>query len=188
MLTCSHFKTILRAYCRQYAFKFVDTGDEMSTNPKHFGSFTFKDTAKQTSNVSFNFGAITALTIAAFLTQFGTFRTATQALSIGALVTDSWTGDKTKYSAATPTDDNARRERKWRVDYEDVVNFTPGQIEIPVAKVTGAGGSLVINDTEIADLTQDEWVDWIAAFEALCKSDDGNGVNVLGAVLVGRNL
>jgi len=160
----------------------------MAVNPKHFGSFTFKDTAKQKSNVSFNFGAITVGTIAGFLTQFGAFRTATQALSIGALVSDSWTGDKTKYSAATPTDDNARRERKWRVDYEDTVNFTPAQLEIPVAKVTGAGGSLTINDTEQADLTQQEWVDWIAAFEALCKSDDGNAVNVLGATLVGRNI
>lgn len=156
----------------------------MAINPNHTYSFTYKDYSNEPSTVQGNMGAITALTIASFLAQMGDLRTAQQALTLGSLVHDTWVGDSTIYSGALPTDLNAQRERKWRVEYEDSSNFTKFRYEIPVAKVTG----LLIPNTDQADLSNTNWANWVAAFEALSKSPYGNGVNVLGATLVGRNL
>jgi len=156
----------------------------MPLNPSHHGSLQFIDYSKEKSGMDFNFGPITALTIAAFLSQFGAFRTATEALSLGNLVSDSWTGDTTTYNVAPPTDENAQRERKWRVRYQDTVNLAIYKIEIPCANIVGQ----LQAGTDNADLTTAEWVAWIAAFEALAKSPEGNTVNVLDAIKVGRNL
>jgi len=156
----------------------------MPINPAHFASATYKDYSNEKSTMSYNIGPITALTIAGFLSQNDAFLDAVQALSLGALVHTSWMGDSTKYSGAAPTDLNAQRERKWRVDFEDTVNLSPGSFEIPVALITG---QLVVG-TDKADITTAEWVALIAAAEALVKSVDGNPINILGATLVGRNL
>lgn len=156
----------------------------MAINPRHTFSVTFLDASKEKSTAKGNMGPVTAGTIAGFLAQFGTLKTAMQGLSLGSLIADSWTGDITTYNAAPPSDVNAQREMKWRVDYQDTVNFSRHQFEIPVALKTGQ----VIAGTDLADLTTPEWVAFIAAFEAMCKSPDGNGVEVLGAELVGRNL
>jgi len=129
-------------------------------------------------------GPITALTIAAFLAQLGDLRNAQAALTLGTLTSDQWIGDTTQYSAALPTDENAQRERKWRVQYQDTVTFGKYRYEIPIAKVVG----LLQTNSAKADLSAAAWVTWIAAFEVLVKSPNGNGVNVLGATLVGRNL
>lgn len=156
----------------------------MSLNPRHVASATYKDYSNEKSTMQYNIGPITALTIAGFLTQNDTFLDTVQALSLGALQQTSWTGDITKYSGAAPTDLNAQRERKWRVDFEDTVNLTPGHFEIPIALITGQ----LIVGTDKANLTTTEWAALIAAAEALLKSDDGNAINILGATLVGRNL
>lgn len=156
----------------------------MPINPSHSAALTFIDHSKEKSTAKFNIGPITALTIAGFLTQFGAFKTAIQDLSLGVLVQDSWTGDTTNYSNAAPADVNAQRERKWRVDYEDTVNLSKHQFEIPVALVDGQ----LVSNTDLANIETTEWVAFITAFETLVKSPDGNAVNVLGARLVGRNL
>jgi len=156
----------------------------MSINPSHFASASYIDFSEEKSTMQYNIGAITALTIAGFLTQNDAFLDAVQNLSLGALVHTSWTGDSTKFSAVPPTDLNAQRERKWRVDFEDTVNLTPGHFEIPVALVTGQ----LITGTDKADMTTAEWVALVSAAETLLKSNDGNSINILGATLVGRNI
>lgn len=156
----------------------------MPINPSHYGSATYKDFSREKSSFTYNIGPITALTIAGFLTQNDAFLDAVQALSLGALQQTTWVGDSTRYSGAAPTDLNAQRERKWRVDFEDTVNLSPGNFEIPIALVAGQ----LITGTDQADLTTAEWVALIAAAEALVKSSDGNSINILGATLVGRNL
>lgn len=156
----------------------------MAVNPAHFGSFTFKDFSKENSSMTFNFPAVTALNIAAFLADFGDLRVATEAIVLGTLQADSWTGDRTKYSAEPPTDVNAQRERKFLVVYEDTVTLTPGRIEIPTADFTDR----LVDDTDLVDLTDTEIVAWIAAFETLARTDDGNTLNVVEIRAVGRNL
>lgn len=155
----------------------------MPINPNHVGSLTFLDHSVEKSAMQFNIPAITALNIAAFLADFGDFRTATEALSKGVLIQDSWTGDVTKYSAAPPADDTAHREEKWLVRFEDTVNLARGTVTIPVADASGQ----LLPFSDEADLTTAEWVAWIAAAETLLRSQDGNTINILGAQLVGRN-
>lgn len=156
----------------------------MPINPQHFGSLTFLDYSREKSSMTFFFPAVTALNIADFLSDFGDLRTATEALSIGTLAQDQWTGDRTVYSKTPPADLNAQRERKWLVTYEDTSTFAEYQVEIPVAKTAG----LLVANTDLGDLSAADWVTWIAAFETLARSPEGNTVNVLRAQLVGRNI
>lgn len=156
----------------------------MAINPQHNFSITYLDHSGEKSTSRGHMGPITVGTIAGFLTQFGTLKTAQQALSLGAMVADSWTGDSTAYSAAPPADVNAQRERKWRVDVQDTVNLSRFRYEIPCALIAGQ----LLTGTDKADISTAEWAAFIAAFEAMAKSPDGNAVNVLGATLVGRNL
>lgn len=183
-LTTVYFRITLPKALRRARGSMFNRSNAMPINPTHYGSATYKDYSGEKSSMSYNVGPITAITIAGFLTQNDAFLDAVQALSLGALVHTSWTGDSTKFSGANPTDLNAQRERKWRVDFEDTVNLAPGSFEIPVALVAG---QLVVG-TDKADLTTAQWVALIAAAEALVKSVDGNPINILGATLVGRNL
>lgn len=155
----------------------------MPVNPSHFGSFTFLDYSKEKSSMSFNFGAVTALNIAGFLSDFGDLRLATEAIVLGTLAQDQWVGDQTRYNNAAPSDVDAQRERKFLVIYEDTTTFAKYQVEIPTADLAGR----MITGTDLVDLTNTEIAAWITAFETLCKSPEGNGVNVVEIRAVGRN-
>lgn len=157
----------------------------MPVNPDHYGSFTFLDFSEESSSMRFHFGAITAGTIAAFLTQFGALRTATEAIVIGELAGDKWVGDDTNYAAVAPTDPNAQRERKWLVQYEGVTTHSIYTVSIPTANI--AGTNFLVPGTDEANLSTTEIAAWITAFEALCRSPEGENVNVLNIYAVGRN-
>lgn len=156
----------------------------MPINPQHEGSFTFKDFSKEPSTMSFYFGAVTAVSIGGFLTQFGALRTATEAIVLGALVGDQWSGDVTKYDATPPTDVNAQRERKFLVLYQGTTTFSKYRLEIPIADFTAR----LVDDTDLVNLAQTEIAAWITAFEALCKTPEGEAVEVLEIRAVGRAL
>lgn len=157
----------------------------MAANPDHYGTFTFLDFSEEKSSMKFHFGPITALTIAAFLTQFGALRTAVEDICIGTLSDDSWTGDATNYAAAAPTDPNAQRERKWLVQYEGTTSHTIYNFTIPTANL--AGTDFLIPGTDEADLTTTEIAAFVTAFEAIGKSPYQEAVNVLNIYAVGRN-
>jgi len=157
----------------------------MAANPDHHGSFTFIDFSEEQSSMSFHFGPITALTIGAFLTQFGALRTATEAIVLGELGSDQWVGDSTNYAAAAPTDPNAQRERKWLVQYEGTTSHTIYNFTIPTANL--AGTDFLVPGTDEADLTTTEIAAWVTAFEAIGKTPYQEAVNVLNIYAVGRN-
>lgn len=157
----------------------------MAQNPDHRGSLTFVDFSEESASFGFHFGAITAGTIAAFLTQFGAFRTATEAIVSGALTRDLWVGDATKYANAAPTDPNAQRERVFMVEYEGATTHTIYTLTIPTADFDLA--DLFFPGTDEVDLTQTQIAAWITAFEAMCKTDAGEAVNVLNITGGGRN-
>lgn len=156
----------------------------MPINPRHQIGATYMDYSEEKSGFDVDIYALTAANLPNFLTQMDTFLDAVQTLSLGALQKTHWTGDITTYSGAPPTDLNAHRERKWRVNYEDTVNLSKFHFEIPVALVTGQ----LIPNTDKANMATAQWVALIAAAEALMRSPDGNVINILGATLVGRNL
>lgn len=157
----------------------------MPINPNHYGMLTYLDASSEKSTMSFNFGAITAASLPGFLTQFGAFRTAVNAISIGTLVADQWVGDKTKYSNVVPSDKDAQRERKFLVVFEDVTTLALYRMEVPCADY--ALTDLFDGSTDMVDLTQTEIAAFISAFETLCKTVEGNAVNVVSIRGVGRN-
>jgi len=158
----------------------------MASNPDHHGSFTFLDFSEEKSSMSFHFGPITALTIAAFLTQFAALRTATEAIALGELSDDMWVGDSTNYAAAAPTDPNAQRERKWLVQYEGTTSHTLYSTTIPTANL--AGTDFLLPGTDEADLTTTEIAAFVTAFEAFAIGPGGNAAVVDDILLVGRNI
>jgi hypothetical protein len=160
--------------------------DEMPVNPAHFGSFTFMDATREKSSMSFNFGAITAVSLPGFLTQFADLRTKTQAITLGALASDQWTGDRTVYSVTPPTDRNAQRERKFLVIYRDNSSLALYRVEIPTADY----GIATFGPTgdEIIIGTSGAIYDWVQSFQTIAKSPEGNAVTVISIKGVGRNI
>lgn len=155
----------------------------MPINPRHLASLTLIDASNEPTTTEINVGPITALTIVAFLAQFGDFKDATVAITLGNLKADRWTGDATAYNAAIPTDENAQRERKFLVNYQDTTTFAPYRIEIGTADLEGR----MIPGTDFVDLTNTEIAAWITAFETVANSPEGHAVNVLSIQAVGRN-
>jgi len=169
------------------------------------GFLTFQDFDREPSTFSFRSGAITAVSLPAFLAQFGTLKAATQAIVLGTLKEEGWVGDRTPISNTPPTDPNAQRERKWLVQFEDTtaffdapVNAIPNEgyrknftVEIPTAKVNGYGGGLdsaLLINTDEADLAHTAIAAWVTAFEAIARTPYGGAVNVTRIRVVGRNL
>lgn len=153
--------------------------------PTSMFSQTYIDESRESSTITFRVRDITAATIAAVLTEVATLGTAIGALSGGTLAKSQLIQDSSSFDASPPADPNAQRERKWLVRYQDTVNFKYGQVEIPVAEVSA---TLKVANSDRANLAATAWTDFITAFETTARSVDGNIVNVLEAILVGRNL
>lgn len=153
----------------------------MPVNPAHIGNLSFLDYSNEAASFGFHFGPITALTITAFLTQFGALRTATDDITIGTLVADQWTGDKTIYARTLPTDENAQRERKFLVKYEGTTSHSIYTATVPTADFAGR----LISGTDLVDLTETDIAAFVTAFETLCKTPEGEAVNVLEMRAVG---
>lgn len=156
--------------------------------PNSSFSRTYIDFAKEKATVEFRIQDMTAATIAATLTELATLGTAIDALTLANLTRSIAAQDNSAFAIVLPTDENSHRERKWKVMFQDTVTLREGKVEIPAAKLNNGTDSLLQPNSDLADLTVTEWVNFIAAFEATARSVDGNPVNVLGAELVGRNL
>lgn len=162
------------------------------------GRFTLKDYDKESSSWVFHTGAVTAVSLPGLLTQFGALRTALDAITLGTITDESMQVFNTRLANAPPTDENAQRERKWLLKYEDNLPFFDNPInaipnegfgrvfvsEIPTALFVG----LLLPNTDIADLADAAIAAFVTAFEAIARSPYGGTVNVLELQAVGRNL
>jgi hypothetical protein len=86
-------------------------------------------------------------------------------------------------SRTKPASVDAQREKKWLIRYEDNTTHKIYRNEIP-----GADLSLLATNSDMADLSLGAWTSFIAAFEAVVKSPDGNAVTFLDAQYVGKRL
>lgn len=163
-----------------------------------FGGFTLMDHNRELSNISFYTGNITAVSLPNTLTEFGALRTAIEGITLGVVVKESLKVFDTKLANTPPSDENAQRERKWLVVYEDnlpyfdhPVNAIPNEgyrktftFEIPTAELVGR----LLPNSDEADLTDTGVAAFVTAFEAVARSPYGGTVNVLQMRAVGRNL
>lgn len=163
-----------------------------------YGSFSFLDHNGERSNMQFYTGNITAASLPGTLTQWGALRTAIEGIILGAVSQEELSVFRTKLSNTLPTDENAQRERKWLVVYEDnqaffdpPTNAIPNEgykkvftFEIPTANLVGQ----LLPNSDQADLTTTEMAAFASAFEAIARSPYGGTTNILKLVAVGRNL
>ncbi len=158
----------------------------MAVNPAHYGVLTFLDFSGEKSTCSFNFEAVTVLNIVQHLVDFGALRAAIDAITSGTLCQDKWVGDRTKYSSVLPTDENAQRELKFLVMYEDDSTLDVGRMEIPTPDLSIA--DILLPGTDMVDLAEPTITTFVTAFELFARSQNSNTVTVTGIRVVGRSI
>lgn len=163
-----------------------------------FGAFTMLDHNGEKSTTSFYTGNITAVSLPDTLTEFGQLRAAVEGITLGTVAQESLKVFDTKLSNTRPTDQNAQRERKWLVVYEDNLPF----FDAPVNAIPNEGyrkvftfeiatadiANRLVTNTDEADLTNAGIAAFKTAFEQIARSPYGGTTTVLKLVAVGRNL
>jgi hypothetical protein len=157
-------------------------------NPNATLSYTLLDASGEKSVMQLNSIEFNITTIPGDLTAIGDFRDSIALSSGGTIEREIFTQFNTRYNAVKPTDKNFQRERKWLVRYQDDVTFNTYRLEIPCARVVGTASAPLVDAFDNAIVTAPDWVAWIADFEQVARSQDGNFVTFLDAKLVGRNL
>jgi len=150
----------------RHTFSYLDYSNESS-------SFTVSVTERDDANFD------------AQVTLADALITATNSLTLGNL-NNQFLSQGEWGIGSIPSDVLAQRENKWLVKYEDATTGKKYNVEVPTAEL--ASGHLQTNSDE-ADLSDAEWVAFIAAFEAYAVAPDtGNPVNFISARFVARNL
>jgi hypothetical protein len=168
------------------------------SNMAGFGSFTLLDHNGEITSTSFNTGNVTALSLPGLLTQFGALRTAIDGIVLGTISKESLKVFDTPLSNDLPVDQNAQRERKWLVVYEDNLPF----FDAPLNAIPNEGyrkrfsfeigtadiANRLVPNTDRADLANTQVAAFVTAFEAIARSPYGGTTNVLEIRSVGRNI
>lgn len=142
-------------------------------------SQTYFDFSQETSVVTYN---VANADIGGVAVQ--TLLVATAALSLGTVPKVQQSTLVANAGITPPTNPFAQRELKWLVRMKDDITGFPVQVEIPCPDLTGN----ITPGSDIALVSSADWLAYIAAVEAVAKSNVGNAVSFLGASLVGRNI
>lgn len=155
---------------------------------QHYTVTTFRDYGGETASMKVYNGAITAASIAGFLSEYGTLKSATQAICEGVLSDDQWVGDKTQVSQAFPVSATAQRETKLLVTYKGNTTQKLFSLTVPTFKL--AGNSVQGNKDIIPLDVSPEIIAWITAFQQIGRTPDSDTetVTVVGMRSVGRNI
>lgn len=156
----------------------------MAYNPRGYAEITYLDYSEEKSRFRVNSPVLNAGNIAAQITAFGSLITAAEAIVLGTKTNTKLVAVDTVYSAVAPTDENAQRERKFLIRFQDQTNLRIGTTTLPTADNAGR----LIPGTDLVDLTEGAVATFVTEFEAFAKSPDGNAVAILQMVAVGRNL
>jgi hypothetical protein len=141
------------------------------------------DYSGEPSNVRFHVTPLTAGNFAAVNLDITDLGTALDGVSLNTLAMQRVISGEIFLSRAKPANVDAQREKKWLIRYEDTVTHKLYRNEIP-----GADLALLDTNSDMADLTLTAWTDFIAAFEAVVVSPDGNTVDFIDAQYVGKRL
>lgn len=160
-------------------------------------TLTILDYSKEKSTTRFNTGAVTAVSLPGLLTEIGALRSAVDGITLGTMNREGLQVFDTPLSNTPPTDKNAQREDKWLITYEDNTQyFDPPTNAIPnegykklfSIEIATPDRTLVVNNSDFADITAAPMSTFVTAFEAMCKSPYGGTAHVISAKYVGRNL
>lgn len=146
-------------------------------------TFSMLDYGGEPSNSRFRITEITAASIVAVMLDVADLGTGIDGISLNTLAAQKVVADNLFLSRAKPASVDAQREKKWLIRYEDTVTHKIFRNEVP-----GADLSLLAANSDMADLSLGAWTSFIAAFEAVVLSPEGNVVNFLDAQYVGKRL
>jgi len=148
-------------------------------------TFTIVDYSAEKSNLGLTSITVNAGNLAAQQTAAAALAGAIDDLTIGELVKQVQSlVILDDYSV--PSSPYAQRELKWLVSYQGVDSGKIFQCEIACPDITDN----VLANTDIADLSSDDWDAFVTAFVSYVRSPDNGTENVIvvGAKLVGRNI
>lgn len=152
-------------------------------------NFSILDNSGETGRVSFWLPDVTGAnydTVAADLVggNIGDIRLAMNPLILGNHLRRTMTSEIYTDTAVLPASGFAMREVKARFTYRDTVTAELGSFEIP----TFDAGSHATAGTDVLDLTGGDLAAFVSAVEANARSRDGNAIEIVSAILVGRNV
>lgn len=147
-------------------------------------TFTLMDYGRETSTVGVYIPDLVAGNITAIQGLVDDLLVAGQAVSGGTLILDARVATVARFTKVLPTDENIQRERKWRIIASDDVTGLSVGFEWPTALPAG----FLAGNTDFMDLTSTEGAAFVAAIEAVVKSNIGNAITVEAIEYVGRNL
>jgi len=145
--------------------------------------------AKETSPLNLSTYTIDAASLAGWLTAWGNFKTATDAICSGVLAKETVRIYETELSAALPVSQWARRELKMLVTYVGDTSGKKFHIEMPCpdldALTLETGDANFVNIADAGVMAA-----WVVEFENLARSpeDETETVTILSAQIVGRNI
>lgn len=151
-------------------------------------NFSILDSSGETSRVGFHLNDINAAnyegTTGDLPGQFvGELRLAMNPLILGNHLKRTVVSDVYTDPATLPAP-GAMREIKARFTYRDTVNARLGSFEVP----TFDSASYASQGTDVIDLTQADLAAFVSAVESSTVSRDGNGIQIVSAEVVGRNI
>jgi len=153
-------------------------------------SAQYKDNAGQKSTVTFTVRDMTSANMDDIADEFSALRAALEPYTLGNLQNYELVQNKVFVSQGKAASIVARREMKILWSYEDSVTHKMYQHETPAPELTNS--ALWISDEKTGRTfivkSGAEWTAWLAAFETLVVSPDGNPVILQTGELVGRNL
>lgn len=145
-------------------------------------TLTFVDYSGETSTVGIHFPTLTG---GNFDTQNGLMndlQDAIEGVSIGNLQKDTRLAVEQKFAVSNAVNPFAQRELKWLVRAVDANGNNVG-FEIPCADL-----ALLSPNTDKLDITTPEGAALVAAINAGARSNDGETVTFVEAVVVGRSI
>lgn len=147
---------------------------------------SFEDYSAEKSTMRIVLPALTAGNIAATESLLATLLSAIQAITLGAVRTETvkWRVDDVDIAAVT--DPLAQREIKALVSYHDDTTGKKYRVEIPTLDLVTIG---LVAGSDLVDLGDTQAAAFVAAFEAVAMDPDTglNSVTVDSIRFVGRN-
>lgn len=145
-------------------------------------NMSFIDYSGEVSTVGVHFPTLTDVNFAAQNGLMDDLVAAIEGVSIGNLQKDARLAVETKFAVGNPANAFAQRELKWLVRCRDA-NGNPSGFEIPCADL-----ALLSPNTDKMDVSAGAGLALVTAIEAGARSNDGEALTFVEAVVVGRSI
>jgi len=151
-----------------------------------YAVYTQVDYSKEKSSTTIYTADLDSATYDAFHTESDQMRNAIAGICIGIMAEETIVDEKNDLNSTYPTNVNAQRERKWKVNYVGQVRAKKYFVTLPCADPTAR----LQTNSDFGLLSQTEMAAFRTRFEsfAKCPDDPTEAVTIISMQLVGRNL